>query len=72
MCLGAIYWAQMRRIFYAATRADAAAAGFDDAVIYLDLAKNPTERRIPTMPLLHPAATEPFQAWRKYPVRQED
>lgn len=71
MCLGAIYWARISRIFYAATRAEAAAAGFDDALIYLDLAKNPTDRRIPTTPLFHTAAAEPFRAWDKRPVRQE-
>ena len=38
MCLGAIYWARLDRIYYANTKADAAAAGFDDSFIYDELA----------------------------------
>src|SRR3954447_16239107 len=39
MCLGAIYWARPRAVFYAATRHDAAAAGFDDAYVYEQIAR---------------------------------
>src|SRR5260370_7188219 len=46
MCLGAIYWARPARIFYAATAADAADAGFDDAFIYDELKVAPGKRRI--------------------------
>src|SRR5258707_2258039 len=52
MCFGAIYWARPARIFFAATAADAAAAGFDDAFIYDELKMARAERRIPTAQLL--------------------
>ena len=47
MCLGALYWARPRAVYFAATRADAAAAGFDDAFIYEELARAAAERRLP-------------------------
>ena len=47
MCLGALYWARPARIFFAATREDASAAGFDDALIYRQIALPPDERSIP-------------------------
>ena len=63
MCLGAIYWARPRRVFYAGTRADAAAAGFDDAYIYDEVAKPPVARALPMIPLLRHEAHRPFDAW---------
>src|SRR6267378_8170351 len=52
MCLGAIYWARPARTFYAATAADAAAAGFDDAFIYDEMKIAPATRRIPMTQLM--------------------
>jgi len=46
MCLGAIYWARLGQVYFAATREDAAAAGFDDSLIYNEIPLNPTERKI--------------------------
>ena len=63
MCFGAIYWARLNRVFYAATAADAAAAGFDDAFIYEELQRPPGARRLHVTQLLHPEASRPFQAW---------
>jgi guanine deaminase len=63
MCFGAIYWARPARIFYAATAADAAAAGFDDAFIYRELAAPPRDRRIPMGELLRDEAAAIFSAW---------
>lgn len=63
MCLGAIYWARADRVFYAATAADAAAAGFDDAFVYDELRRPPNVRRLPITQLPHPEALRPFQAW---------
>jgi guanine deaminase len=63
MCLGALYWARPERIFFAATREDAAAAGFDDAFIYRELAKPQRERTIPTIHQPHQAAGRPFEEW---------
>jgi tRNA(Arg) A34 adenosine deaminase TadA len=65
MCLGAIYWARPERIYFAATRADAAAAGFDDAHIYDELKLDPDERVIPCAQLLRDHAAEAFRAWRE-------
>jgi guanine deaminase len=65
MCLGAIYWARPARVFYAATAADAAAAGFDDAFIYDELKIAPAARRIPTSQLLREDALAIFSAWKQ-------
>jgi len=63
MCLGAIYWARLDRVFYAATAADAAAAGFDDAFICDELRRAPDARRLHITQLSHPDALRPFQVW---------
>jgi tRNA(Arg) A34 adenosine deaminase TadA len=63
MCLGAIYWARPEHVFYAATAADAAAAGFDDAFIYDELRRAPNTRRLSISQLPQPDALRPFQAW---------
>ncbi|HVN05045.1 MAG TPA: nucleoside deaminase [Bryobacteraceae bacterium] len=67
MCLGAIYWARAARIFCAATRADAAAAGFDDSFIYSELTAPQGARRIPAICLLREQAGRAFEAWRQSP-----
>ena len=64
MCLGALYWARPDRVFYAATRADAATAGFDDAHIYEELLVLPGKRRLPMLRILESEASRPFEAWR--------
>lgn len=64
MCLGAIYWARPARLYYAATRADAAAIGFDDALIYDQLRLAPADRLIPTAQCLRDRALAAFDAWR--------
>ena len=71
MCLGAIYWARLERVIYAATRADAAAAGFDDEHIYEEIDRPPAERRIPMTQQLGEDADRPFEAWRQYEDRVE-
>jgi len=63
MCLGAIYWARLARVIYGATRGDAAAAGFDDSLIYRELALPPGERAIPMTQLLRDEALESFRRW---------
>jgi guanine deaminase len=65
MCLGAIYWARPGRVFYAATAADAASAGFDDAFIYDELKIAPAARRIPMTQLLREDSLAIFLAWKK-------
>ena len=71
MCLGAIYWARLRRVFYGGTHEDAAAAGFDDHFIYDELAKPPGERYIEMIPLLRDEAQRAFDAWNKQEGRIE-
>lgn len=65
MCLGAIYWARPDRIVFAATRADAADAGFDDQLIYDELPLPPQQRRIPTVAeVMRSEARAVFEAWK--------
>ena len=65
MCLGAIYWARLDRVFYAATHRQAAAHGFDDAFIYAQVALPPADRRI-SFVQLRPAWGElPFEDWAR-------
>ena len=71
MCLGAIYWARLDRVVYAATRTDAAQAGFDDDHIYEEIDTPPADRRIPMTQHLETEAQRPFEAWRDYEERVE-
>ena len=65
MCLGAIYWARPARVFFAATAADAAAAGFDDTFIYDELKIVPARRRIPMAQLLRADSLALFSNWKQ-------
>lgn len=65
MCMGAIYWARPSRVWFAATRADAADAGFDDAYIYQQLCLQPDERAIPTEQLMREQALTVFGEWAR-------
>lgn len=71
MCMGAVYWARLDRVIYAATRADAAEAGFDDAHIYDELDHPPESRRIPMVQRIAEEARRPFEAWQQYDERVE-
>ena len=64
MCLSAALWARVDRVVFAAGRADAAAAGFDDARFYAELERLPSERSLPLVQFLASEAGEAFQAWR--------
>lgn len=64
MCLAAIYWARIPRVVFAATRTDAAQAGFDDEAIYSELAKPLTERTVCMEQAAPPDANAPFQIWQ--------
>ncbi len=63
MCLGAIYWARLRRITYAATRQEAAAIGFDDDFLYREISLAPEARSIPAIRVALPQGLDPFRAW---------
>lgn len=67
MCLGAIYWARLGRVFYANTRRDAARIGFDDAFLYREFARPLRRRKLPMTQLLHAVARRVFDAWAAKP-----
>ena len=64
MCLGAIYWARLDRLYFGATRRDAADAGFDDEFMYRELPLAPAERRLPTAQVLGAAAVQALAEWK--------
>jgi tRNA(Arg) A34 adenosine deaminase TadA len=63
MCLSAIYWARLDRIWFGNTQADAAAIQFDDAWLYREVALPLAERSLPAMALMRDEALVVFQAW---------
>ena len=71
MCFGAIYWARPGRVFYAATRREAAEAGFDDVFIYEEIARPLANRRIPMRQVGCDERKTPFDAWRSFGGRIE-
>ena len=64
MCLGAIYWAHIDRLYYGCNKYDAADAGFDDSFIYKELELDASERRLKTEELLPDEAKVAFEAWK--------
>ena len=67
MCLGAIFWARLDRVWFGATRQDAAKAGFDDAFFYRELELAPSLRRVPAAQLLRDEAVKSLEEWTKNP-----
>ncbi len=65
MCLGAIYWARIERIYFANTAADASNAGFNDLFIHREVARLPADRAIPMIPLMRGEALEAFRVWEE-------
>jgi tRNA(Arg) A34 adenosine deaminase TadA len=63
MCLGAIYWARIKKLYYAATKEDAAKAEFRDSQIYQEFALPKEKRSIPTLQLMHKEAIQLFDTW---------
>jgi len=64
MCLAAICWARFKKVYYANTRQDAAKIQFDDDLIYREVAKPVSQRKIPMKQLLRPEALEVFAEWK--------
>ena len=64
MCLGAIYWAHIDKIYYGANQHDAAAVDFDDSFIYRELELEPAKRHKPVENILRDEAIAPFDEWR--------
>jgi tRNA(Arg) A34 adenosine deaminase TadA len=73
MCLGAVYWANLDALYFAADRHDAAAVGFDDAFLYGELPQPYEARRLPTthVPALGLEARRAFETWMANPDRSE-
>jgi tRNA(Arg) A34 adenosine deaminase TadA len=63
MCLAALHWARLDGAYFAGTRWDAAAAGFDDELLYREVAAPLEARQVPTRPLLAEEGKAPFAAW---------
>ncbi|HRN93412.1 MAG TPA: nucleoside deaminase [Chitinophagales bacterium] len=63
MCLSAIYWARIDKIYFANTKHDAASIGFDDAFIYKEFEKKPENRSIPSSKIEEPEAKKVFDDW---------
>ncbi len=63
MCLGAIYWAHLDKMYYGNTKADAKEIGFDDSFIYDELELKPENRKLYSENLLHNEAIKAFEAW---------
>lgn len=66
MCLGAILWARIDAVYFAATQADAAEAGFDDSLFYEQFRRPAGERIVPMRKLSVIDAIRPFAAWKSY------
>lgn len=67
MCLAAIYWARLDGLYFAASRADAAAIGFDDALLYLELNRPLSGRSLPAEQALQEQAAAVMQGWLQMP-----
>jgi tRNA(Arg) A34 adenosine deaminase TadA len=69
MCLGAIHWARLDKIWFAATREDAARIGFDDELLYRELSLPMAQRAVPLEQLARAEAVVMMQEWQSNPTR---
>ena len=67
MCLAAIYWARIGKVYYACTRHDAAEIGFDDEFLYEEMSKDLAARMIPIEQVMRDDAFEVFKSWMVKP-----
>lgn len=65
MCLGAIYWSHIDRMYYGNDQKDAAKIGFDDQFIYDEIDRKVSERRLQSEQMLHEEALAGFRAWEE-------
>jgi len=65
MCLSAAYWAHIARVYYAASRADASEAGFLDQILYDELAREASQRKVPCIGLGRDQALAAFREWKE-------
>jgi len=71
MCLGAIYWAHLDRLYFANTQADAAEIGFDDQFIYEEIEKPFVQRKLKTAQLMRDKALKVFSNWKNFEEKIE-
>ena len=71
MCLGAIYWARPKAVYFACTKEDAKAIDFDDRFIYDELDKNMDDRQLAFIQLLRNEALPVFNSWAEKNDRTE-
>jgi guanine deaminase len=67
MCLGAIYWARLSRVYFGNIAADASKVGFDDSAIYHEFARPHSQRSIPMVQMMRQQALTAFRAWEAKP-----
>lgn len=67
MCLGAIYWARLARIYFGALASDASKIGFDDSFIYREMTQPVSHRSISMIPMMRDQALTAFRAWDEKP-----
>jgi len=66
MCLGAIYWAGIKKVVYASDRSDAEEAGFSDKMIYEEISLDPANRKILFLRLNDAGGNEVFKKWNEF------
>jgi tRNA(Arg) A34 adenosine deaminase TadA len=69
MCLGAIYWARVSRVYFGTLAADASKIGFDDSAIYHEIVQPHSQRKIPMIQMMRDEALAPFRAWQETPAK---
>ncbi len=67
MCLGAIYWARLSRVYFGSVAADASKAGFDDSFIYREISQPHAQRGIPMIQIMREESLAAFRAWEEKP-----
>jgi tRNA(Arg) A34 adenosine deaminase TadA len=67
MCLGAIYWARLKKVYFGSLASDAAKAGFDDSAIYAEIAQSHEQREIPMIQMMRDEALVAFREWEAHP-----
>ncbi len=67
MCLSAIYWARIDKVYFGGLADDAARVGFDDSAIYKEIALPHSQRKIPMIPMMREEALAAFRVWEENP-----
>jgi tRNA(Arg) A34 adenosine deaminase TadA len=70
MCLGAVHWARIRRIYFAGVAEDASQFGFDDSAIYREFTRPHAERTIPMIQMMREESLEAFRVWEAVPHKK--